>query len=865
MSPALYRSSVQAVLVAGLLAGGIPLTQANDSLVFEKDIRPILKVHCLDCHGAGLEAKGGLDLRLRRWMVQGGDSGPAIAPGDPAGSFLMQRLRAGEMPPGDKKVSAEEIATLTAWIAGGAPTAREEPEQLEPGIRITAEDRQFWAFQPIVRPGLPSFANQEHVRTPVDAFIVQRMRDHDLRLSEDADRRTLIRRVYFDLTGLPPTWDQIEAFRGDPSPRAYEALVDRLLASPHYGERWGRHWLDVAGYADSEGYTSADQQRPWAHKYRDYVIAALNADKPYDQFVREQLAGDEMVSPPYQDLSPDEIEKLVATGFLRMAADGTGSGANTKEARNQTLADTIKILSTALVGLTVHCAQCHDHRYDPIPQTDYYRLRAVLEPAINWQDWRTPAQRLVSLYTEQDRKRAADIEKQIAVVASEKAEQQQQAIRQALTKELERHPAELRDSLREAYDTPVDKRQPEQKALLRKYPSVNITAGNLYQYNQAAADELKKYDARINEIRSRKPPEAFVRALFEQPGNIPETRLFHRGDCEQPRQVISPGGLTIAAGPGRRWEIPEDDSALPTSGRRLAYARWLTSGAHPLLARVIVNRVWMYHFGRAIAGTPGDLGRLGDRPSHPALLDWLADEFMASGWSLKKLHKTIMMSTVYRQRSTADPAMAAIDPENRLYWRKPLMRLDAEGIRDRILSMSGELCDRMYGPPVPVKADDTGQIVVDTKPARRSIYLEARRTQPVSVLQAFDAPVMQTNCTCRPSTTVATQSLMLMNSQFVLRQAASVAERIAAKTGLKPAGGSVSSEDWTRCIQHAWRLAYGRDPEPPEQRRAVELLVRQAAQFHAPAGETENSQSPLQPLTNICHVLLCSNEFLYVD
>lgn len=273
----------------------------------------------------------------------------------------------------------------------------------------------------------------------------------------------------------------------------------------------------------------------------------------------------------------------------------------------------------------------------------------------------------------------------------------------------------------------------------------------------------------------------------------------------------------------------------------------------------------MHHFGRAIVGTPGDVGMLGDRPSHPALLDWLADELIVSGWSLKKLHKTIMMSTVYRQRSTTDPAMAAIDPENRLYWRKPLMRLDAEGIRDRILATSAELCHRMYGPPVPVKPDDTGQIVVDARPARRSIYLTARRTQPVSVLQAFDAPVMQTNCTCRPSTTAATQSLMLMNSQFILQQAARMATRIATETGVQPDGDSISADEWKTCIRHAWRLAYGRNPEPREQRQAVDLVLRQAAQREASTADAENSPPPLQPLTNICHVLLCSNEFLYVD
>ncbi len=319
----------------------------------ERDIRPIFKEHCFDCHGAAEKVEGGLDLRLVRFMVSGGESGSALAPGKPSESLLLDRIKAGEMPPTGKKVPAEQIAKIEQWILTGANTAQPEPEKIDPGIGITAAEREFWSFQPIVRPEIPMFTDSDRVRTPIDAFLLAEMRPHGLNFSADADKQTLIKRIHFDLIGLPPTADQMATFMADQSPGAYEALVDRLLESPHYGERWARHWLDVAGYADSEGYTDSDADRPWAYFYRDYVIRAMNADKPFDQFIHEQLAGDELVPPPYNNLTPDQIEKLTATGFLRLAADGTGSGANDDQARNQTIADTIKIVSTSLLGLSV--------------------------------------------------------------------------------------------------------------------------------------------------------------------------------------------------------------------------------------------------------------------------------------------------------------------------------------------------------------------------------------------------------------------------------------------------------------------------------------------------------------------------------
>jgi len=778
MSPRDLVRSLIALLIC-LIPGVATGTDKADQLTLERDIRPILKEHCFDCHGATEEVEAGLlDLRLVRFMVTGGESGPAITLGKPTESLLLDRITSGEMPPSGKKVPDEQIAMIERWIATGAATATPEPEKIDPGIGITAEEREFWSFQPIVRPDIPEFDQTARVRTPIDALILQRMREQGLDFSADADKPTIIKRLYFDLIGLPPKPQEVADFLADQSSTAYESLIDRVLESPHYGERWARHWLDIAGYADSEGYTNSDVDRPWAYFYRDYVIRSLNADKPFDQFIHEQFAGDEMVPLPHNNLTPEQIEKLTATGFLRLAADGTGSGANDDKARNQTISDTIKIVSTSLLGLSVGCAQCHDHRYDPIPQKDYYALRAVIEPVFDWKNWRTPGQRLVSLYTDQDRDKAAEIEAEAQPVIAEKNEKKTAYINEALDKELKKHPEEMRDPLRAAYTTVGDKRSEEQKQLLKQFPSVNISAGNLYQYNKGHADELKAIDKRIGEIRAKKPIQRFLRVLNEVPGTVPQTFVFHRGEFSQPTETVTPAALTISAAPGQRVQLADNDQERPSTGRRLAYAQWLTDPDHPLVTRVLVNRIWMHHFGRGIVGTPSDFGILGQRPTHPKLLDWLAKEFVAGGWSLKQLHKLIVTSTVYRQTSAADPEKLSADPSNLLYWKWPVGRLDAEIVRDRILSTSGLLGAEMFGPPVNLKADDVGQILVAGNESRRSIYVRVKRTQPVAMLKAFDAPVMEVNCESRATSTVAPQSLMMMNSEFILRHAEKFAQRV---------------------------------------------------------------------------------------
>lgn len=855
-------------------------SSSADPLTFERDVRPILKTHCFQCHGEAGEMQGGLDLRLRRLMADGGESGPSIVPGNGAQSYLLDRITSGEMPPGEKQLTADEIARIGRWIDQGAPTAREEPVEIGDGYLFTEEDRNHWSFQPVVRPAVPDASADPRATTPIDAFLHARLASAGLNFSPEADKRTLLRRATFDLTGLPPTPEQLDLFLADEAPDAYDRLIDRLLASPEYGERWARHWLDLAGYADSEGYAN-DPERKYAYKYRDYVIASLNADKPFDEFLCEQLAGDEMVAPPYNNLTPDEIEKLVATGFLRMAADGTASGdTDPNLASNQVIADTVNIVSTAVLGLTVGCAQCHDHRYDPIPHVDYFRLRAIFEPALDWKHWRKPQQRLVSLYTDADRAAAAAVEAEAAELDKARTTKQQEFILATREKELAKLDPELSERVRVALDTPEKDRTPEQQDLLREHPSTNVSAGSLYLYDKAAADELQKMADAAAAVRARKPVEGFVQALTEVPGQVPETHLFARGDHEQPKQAVEPGDLTIlAAATGA--SVPVDDPELPTTGRRLAYAKHLTSGQHPLVARVIVNRVWLHHFGRGLVETPGDFGMLGARPTHPELLDWLAAEFVDGGWSFKRLHKQIMTSAAYRQSSQRVPEAEAIDPDNHLYARMSIRRLEAEAIRDAALAASGTLRRQMFGPAVPVMEDEVGQVVVgiDTTDSagrptgkfislegqeyRRSIYVQVRRSLPLAVLDTFDAPAMEPNCAIRSTSTVAPQALMMMNSQFMVDMTRAMAERVRCE-----AGGDASAQ-----LAHLWRLALAREPSEAERTAALEYLQTQQAEFAAaneaaakPDATAESAPDAAQEaLASLCHALLGSNEFLYID
>ena len=888
-------ATVRFLVVLGLVCTGISRAApdaAVEDITYERDIRPILKAYCFHCHGEEPELQGGLDVRLRRLLIEGGDSGAVIVPGSVEKSLLYERISSGEMPPEGAQLrpTPEQIETIARWIRSGARTSGPEPESADEISPIAPHEREYWAFQPIRSPPVPVVGHPDRIRNPVDAYLLAELERQDLRFSSEADRRTLIRRATFDLTGLPPTPKEVEEFLADDSPLAYEHLIDRLLSSPRYGERWGRHWLDAAGYADSEGFNERDRRRDWAWKYRDYVVRALNNDMPFDQFIQEQLAGDELVEPPYEDLTSEEIDRLTATGFLRMAPDGTGSRPDDPDlARNQVVAETITVVSSSLLGLTVGCAQCHDHRFDPILQKDYYRLRAVFEPALDWKNWRTPEERLISLATEEQRRQAAELDRQAEEAVKEIKQKydrrNQEAADLVFERELQKIPEDLRDEARAARRLSHDERTADQRQIYADYPSINVDAKaydlslylELFEEGRKIQEELKEIQEEMRKVRrtftSQKPEWEMIRATTENPGTVPTTYLFDRGDWQQPVEEVGPGDLTVLYPEGSHaGEIAPNDPDRLTTGRRLAYARRITDGTHPLVPRVIVNRVWMHHFGKGIVATPGDFGRLGESPSHPELLDWLASDFISRGWSLKNLHRRIMTSTAYRQMSTRSPVLDAVDPDNRLLGRMSIRRLEAEVVRDAILATSGSLETELFGKPIPVE-EVNGEVVLASReggePFRRSLYVEVRRSEILSMLEAFDAPRMAPNCTLRTVSTVAPQALMLMNSEFILEEADRFAARVIEEAG----------DEQPAQIRTAWNLAYARLPTSAELATCREFLAEQTEFFrqraeraadvqNAGAG-TDGDESLPGPnrlaLTSLCHVIFGSNQFVYVE
>lgn len=875
---------MNAMAVLLLLAGTAPSVEPGPS--FENDIRPIFKAHCFHCHGEAGVKKGDVDVRLARFLIED----EYVVPGKPTESYLLDLVRDGSMPKGEKKLSPREIAAIEKWIAQGAKTLRPEPKELGNETTFTQEERNWWAFRSVQRPPVPKVKHQDRVRTAIDAFLLAKLEPAGLTFNPDADRATLIRRATFDLWGLPPTPEAVDAFVNDPDPKAYEKLIETLLASPHYGERWGRHWLDAAGYADSEGYNDDDTPRDHAWRYRDYVIRSLNADKPWDRFLVEQLAGDELVPPPHKNLTPEQAELLTATGFLRMAPDGTGTrNADPDEAKNMVVTETVKVVSSSLLGLTVGCAECHDHRFDPILQKDFYRLRAVFEPALDWKNWREPRRRLVNLLTDAEQKRAAELEKEAVAVEAELKAKLIEFRDWVFAEEVKALPDDVRaagEAAGLAFQKDPKSLTKEQQKLVTQYPGLKVvpSAGilNLFLQKYGKGDDLanaqKENAARAAAVRAKKPQPAFVRALTEIPGTKPPvTVLFERGNRAIPGAAVPPGDLSVLTDTPVDFAV--DDPKLPTTGRRLAFANRLTDGTHPLTGRVLVNRFWAHHFGRGLVASVGDFGAQGERPSHPELLDYLAAEFVKSDWSLKAFHRLVMLSTAYRQASTRHDEGDAIDADNRLLWRMPVRRLEAEAVRDAVLAVSGKLNRTPFGPPVPVTADDANQYVVGTgTPSadgaefRRSIYVQQRRSTPAYLLSAFDAPQMEPNCEVRNASTVAPQALVLMNSWFLQEQALDFADRVKADAG----------QNRRKQAARAWRLAYGVEPSASDVEELTAFLLEQTERLRGrpapkppvsldrnaagkPAPPARKTDPATLALASLCQVLLESNRFLYVD
>ncbi len=676
-------------------------------------------------------------------------------------------------------------------------------------------DRQYWAFQKPIKRRPPEVKNPGRIRTPVDAFVLAKLETKGLSLSPDADKTTLLRRTYLDLIGLPPTPEEAEAFLQDRRPEAYERLLDRLLASPHYGERWGRHWLDAAGYVDNrlfDGDLATIYPNEGIWRYRDYVVRSFNEDKPWDRFLIEQLAGDELADWRSADkLTPPLRELLVATGYLRLVEDHTSEPQYGIEQRYEVVFQLMEMTSSSLLGLTMECSRCHDHKYDPISQRDYYRLMACFEPAYNVHNWRKPQERFL-----------ADV-----------SPKEKTAI--------------------DAHNAQVDRQ-----------------LGELKKAKEKPADLSK----RVADLTASKRAYGKIQALWDV-GPPPTSRLLRRGNARAPAAEVQPGFVEVLCPPGKT-ELPTQVQTPPgpplprggtggSSGRRLALARWLTGPEHPLTARVIVNRVWHHHFGRGIVATLGNFGRSGSSPTHRELLDWLAVDFMEHGWSLKRLHRQIMTSTVYRQSARPLPPggegrvqAERLDPQNHLLWRMNLRRLEAEIVRDAVLAVGGKLDPALGGPPILITNPPSGVSEVKpgptpTSPYRRSLYLFARRVYPLKILEVFDTPIMPVNCTQRMNSATVLQSLTFLNSFFVIEQAEHLSARVRARAG----------PDAGRQVDAAYRITLAREPTGREQEKCRAFLRDQKTNYVKNGWAPDRSGRAA--LTDLCHMLLCTNEFLYVE
>ena len=848
------------------------LAVAPSAVVTEHEVRAIFQARCVMCHGSS-DRRGGLDMRTLESRLKGGKSGPGLVPGKPEESLIYQRIVKGQMPP-DKLAkelavelpTANETEKIRAWIAAGAPAAT--PIVLPPDATVKEADRQFWSFQPPKRPAVPSVKNQALVRNPIDAFLLAKLEAKGMKYSPAAGKLALMRRVYLDVTGIPPTPAEIEAYTKDTSPTAYEKMVDRLLASPRYGERWGQHWLDLAGYSDSEGFGQDDGVRPSAYRYRDYVIRSLNADKPYNRFITEQIAGDEMSDDWKQSngVVPQEtVDRLAATGFLRTVPDPTDSNERGLIAeRMNVLADEVEVLASSVMGLTVGCARCHNHKYDPIPQRDYYRLSAILQGAYDPYEWKGPKKRELDLGTEAERKEVAEknapVQAEIQTLRQQMRDAAAPFRAEAVDAAIAAAPAEVRDALRAAAAAEPDQRDEAQRALAEKYKDAFPTDQELARKNPELRAKTQPIQKELAALRGKLVPAPHVRVLADN-AEPSQAYLLQRGDPVNYGDPVEPGVPGVLLNPALKPYAPVPP--FPgTSGRRLALANWLTQPEHPLTARVAVNQLWLRHFGRGIVPSVSNFGHSGVLPTNPELLDWLATEFVAKGWSMKAMHRLMLTSQAYRQTSQVDEATLAADPENALVSRMPLQRMDAETLYDSLIAVAGRLDSTLYGPAAEVDVRPDKEVVVKPGAAgfRRAIYVLHRRQTPVSLLDAFDQPAMTPNCTERRRSNVATQALHMMNGSMTWDLARYMAGRVIDEAGANTA----------KQIELIYQRTYARLPNADE----VAIGEKAIAEFRKPWPERlakDNAEAPRAAnanwlaVANYCHALMNSAEFSFID
>ena len=789
---------------------------------FEKRIRPLLVKNCFECHGEERQ-KAHLRLDSISSILAGGDSGPALLPGQPEKSLIIAAVRQGDadlqMPP-KKKLTERQIADLTEWIKMGAPWPGEERRRAQhSAFQITEQDRAFWAFQTIRRPALPQVERIDSVANPIDLFILSKLEAEGLAPNPPATRRELVRRAYFDLIGLPPTAEQIADVEQDKSPGAYEKLIDRLLSLPQYGERWGRHWLDVVRYAQSNGY-ERDDEKPMAWRYRDYVIKSFNEDKPYDRFMLEQLAGDEL---------PDSnFDSVIATGFYRLGVwddepDDKGM------AIFDELDDFVSTTGTTFMGLTLGCARCHDHKFDPISQADYYQFLSFFRnvrphenakysfDSASYTPLETPDN--IRRWHEKQESKLKPLEAQLAAL------QTQTATRKQLIKEAQKQAKQFEDQLASSQ---IDQ---EQVQVLTHLERARNEVKRLQAEAKPTEEENKKLQEQISRVQKETAPFEWALSARENSSKPIATHILTRGNAATPGAEVQPAFLSVLG--GQRPEVKQRPPDSKTTGLRLALAEWIASADNPLPARVMANRIWQHHFGRGIVKTTTDFGRTGIAPTHPELLDWLATKFIESGWSVKQMHKWIMLSSTYQMSSQNQnsPALDA-DPGNDLVWRQNLRRLEAEAIRDTVLSISGRLNLMMagrgffphLGGEVISGASNPGagwEISGEAERLRRTVYTFVKRTMLAPVLENFDYSNTTSPLGERPVTTVAPQALMLLNDAFLNQQAMAFTKRLIREAESEPG----------QQIKHGYRLALGREPHEREMRIALDYLQQQTKAF----------------------------------
>ncbi|MBL8889943.1 MAG: PSD1 domain-containing protein [Planctomycetaceae bacterium] len=795
---------------------------------FETQVKPILRDKCLRCHNS-IEASGSLNLTTRTGILEGGDSGPALVEGQAEDSLLLSAIRydAFEMPP-TGKLSDAQIRTIQIWLHQGMPWSPGE-EALDPGHihkapEVNAESKAWWAFQPPQKHVAPPVRQAEWVQNDIDRFVLQRLEEAGLRPNPLADRATLIRRVYYSVLGLPPTYQQVQDFVQDPDPMAYEKLVDQVLASPHYGEKWGRFWLDLVRYSETNSF-ERDGDKPFVWKYRDYVIRSFNEDKPYDRFLLEQLAGDELPEPT--------IETVTATGYFRLG-QWDDEPADPKLARYDELDDMVRTTSEVMLGLTVGCARCHDHKIDPIPMKDYYGLLAFFENI-----------------------------RPYGVRSNESVEE-------ASVRTFE-FPAD--DAAKAKHQTELERAERTLAAIYEKVkPSFEAVEHEEWAYEEnhvrlikqrlggvLSEEEVRRFERSFNRRQQLRnsPPNNDVKLLaVKERGPVAEpTHLMLRGNPHVLGDQVEPSFPSVLSPPPVTVHAPAHQES---TGRRLALAKWIASSENPLTARVIANRIWQGYFERGLVRSASDYGFQGDRPTHPELLDWLAVRLVEHQWRMKPLQREILLSNTFRMSSSMNDAAYALDPNNDKFWRYNMRRLTAEEVRDSILAAAGHLnLDKMFGPSIfPIMPQEVlagqsqpgsgwGQSSQEDRD-RRSIYIKSKRSLVLPIMKNFDVAEADFSCPVRFNTTQPTQALGMLNSEFTNTEAQRMAQNILKTIDVSDVSGQVAE---------ALRRTTQRTVDPEEIQKGVEFVHRL---------RSRDGADPQQALARFCLLSINLNEFLFV-